>query len=105
MKSGRNLNGGELDAIEIEKTESSVDAYINIDNSSLRREINKNSKDAATIEEQFVWGMVITGLAIKETIEEKKMEEGAEELFRISTRSMAKVILPIIRGLGKMEDI
>ncbi|MCL4400534.1 hypothetical protein M1316_00985, partial [Candidatus Parvarchaeota archaeon] len=96
---------GEEDAIEIKKTESKTDAYINIDNASLLREINKDSKNSVIIEEQFIWGMVISGLAIKEAIGKQDFSGEGEDIFRMATRSIAQIILPVIRELGKLEVV
>ncbi|MDD5436125.1 MAG: hypothetical protein PHX20_01105 [Candidatus Omnitrophica bacterium] len=93
------------DAIKINKTESTTDAWINVDNASLRRELDKDSKNSSIIEEQFIWGMVIAGLAIKETIDKSANNGEGDEIFKIATQSMARVILPVIRELGKLEEI
>lgn len=95
----------EESAIEIKQTELSTDAYINVDNVFLRREIDKDSKNTEILEEQYIWGMVIYSLAVKEIIDKITFNGEGNEVFQVATKSLAKVILPIIRGLGKLEEI
>ena len=95
----------EESAIEIKQTDSSTDAYINIDNIHFRREIDRDFKNAEIIKEQFKWGMVIYGLAMKEVIDKLNINGEGEGIFQTATKSLARVILPIIRGLSKLEEI
>lgn len=95
----------EENAIQIRQTESSTDAYINIDNIHFRREIDRDFKNAEIIKEQFTWGMVIYGLAMKEVISKVNINGEGEEMFQTATKSLARVILPIIRGLSKLDEV
>jgi len=49
--------------------------------------------------------MVITGLAVKEALDKLNFNGETEEMFRMATKSVAKIILPVIRGLGKLDEI
>ncbi|MBN3033092.1 MAG: hypothetical protein JW873_03255 [Candidatus Saganbacteria bacterium] len=95
---------GEEDAIEIDKTESKTDAFINIDNIYLRRELDKDSKSSEIIKEQFKWGMVLVALGVKEKIDGLDHEGDAKKLLQEVTQGMSQVILPIIRSLSKLDQ-
>jgi len=94
----------EEDAIQINRTESTTDAYINMDNAALVREIAKDSKNSEIIGEQFIWGMIIYGLAIKETFQKLETETDIEDTFKAVTKSVARILVPVIRGLGSLDE-
>jgi hypothetical protein len=96
---------GENDAIQINKTEATTDAHINMDNAYLAREINKDSKNSRIIEEQFIWGMVIAGLAIKDKLDALGLNGETEDIFSVATKAISTIILPAIRGLGKLDEL
>ncbi len=96
----------EYDAIDITHTKKKTDAFINIDNIHLRREIDNDSNNAEIIKDQYSFSMVILGLAIKEKIESFNSEEmEKEEVFRFLMNSLGSIIIPVIRNIGKLEEL
>jgi hypothetical protein len=92
------------------------DFYVNVDNIYLNTELKRGQKDVETSRAQFIYGLVILGLAILKDYNEalnssKKVLGQNPEEFDIEgfveefSRASASVILPIIDSLSGLELI
>lgn len=102
------------EAIKIKRAETGLDFYINIDHASLVTEMSNRKLDPALLMFWFTWGLTFAGLAmVRDADERQKLSVGRKsvretgemderaDLDRImqSCDGLARVIVPIIRGL------
>lgn len=101
-----------------DKTESDVyDFFVNVDNHYLKTEEKAAGSDAAILEAQFTYGLVLVGLSLlqnERNIRKQMLDAAAEdgnqpEEFNIEdvvyqvSRAVGSVLLPMIRSLGSLE--
>ena len=79
------------------------DFFLNEDNIFLKNELRKSDKTADLIKEQYRIGMVLIGMALIKN--SKDDEDGAdlEETVADTTKSLAMMIIPIIRDISTIE--
>ncbi len=95
------------------------DFHVNVDNAYLLTEIKGSSEDARLLEAQFVYGVVLIGLAIvKDAVEREKRTarkpvderdemnnvEPVEQVVARTTRAIGPFVLPMIRSLGSLDS-
>jgi hypothetical protein len=96
------------------------DFYVNVDNVYLKSEMKITSVDERVVEGQFVYGMVLIGLALLQqkateakrqaqaqkagdVIESGESANGVEDLVATITKGVAPVLLPMIESLGQLD--
>jgi hypothetical protein len=108
MTALRIKHAGLLD--ENEELQDVYDFFVNVDNFYLKTEQKQSETDPELVEAQFIYGMVILGLAlIRSSIDEREQRivDGSnldpEDLVAHVSDSTASVILPMIHGLGELK--
>ena len=91
---------------------------MNVDNIYLKTEEKRARKEPEIAEAQFIYGLVIVGLAMiqaensagtrrkagdEQNSDPQEGEENIEDRVEVVTRALATVILPIIDSLGSLE--
>jgi len=88
--------------------EEGYDFYVNMDNIHLQSEMKGRAKvDPKLLEAQYMYGMVLIGLALLKEFEnnEKQLveeEESTEKKISIVARSISPFLLPMISSLGEL---
>jgi hypothetical protein len=97
---------GKEDALFIRHNGESYDFFYNKDNVYLLHE-QKAAKIGETdiIEMQFKAALVLIGLSIINATESDSESEGIEDIVQTTSKQIAPVILPMIRGLGGLTDL
>jgi hypothetical protein len=107
----------ELTAVKIERADGGgevdlYDFYVNIDNRYLKIVQKETKADPQVIEKQFIYGMVLVGLALLQ--EHKARAKGSpdnangiaqigpEDLVASATRAMAPIFLPMVDAIGSL---
>jgi len=92
---------------------ASYDFYINVDNHYLKRELKSSKTDEKLVRSQFIYGMVLVGLAIlhdtsnggqgasNDDVDEDATP--AEDTVEAVTRAIAPFLVPMIESLGGLE--
>lgn len=103
----------EFQAIQIKRSDSGLDFYVNVDHASLVTEVANKKQDPKLVMFWFMWGLTFSGLAMVRDAEERRSkhrgpentdtedaDEGADlEKISLACDGLARVIVPIIRGL------
>ena len=96
------------------------DFYVNVDNVYLKSEMKVASVDERIVEGQFIYGMVLIGLALLQqkaieakrhaqvqkagdVIESGESANGVEDQVATITKAVAPVLLPMIESLGQLD--
>ncbi len=85
-------------AVKGERT-SIYDFYVNIDNKYLLSEQKEDPRDGEIIRKQFVYGMVILGLAMVQRASDSSNGD-VERMVRHFTAAVAPILLPMLRDVG-----
>ena len=99
-----------------EVASDSFDFFVNVDNIYVRTEQKRSKEPAELMEQRFMHGLVLVGLAMIQDDMSTRPDEDAEdneESGRASverkvaqvTRALAPVLLPMIDALGSVEDL
>lgn len=92
------------------------DFFVNMDNTYLKADLKSTSSDISLVEARFIYGMALLGLAILHDAEEKtvkqdnslddndRSEKNTEDVVESVTRAMAPILLPMIDGLGALDE-
>jgi hypothetical protein len=77
-------------------------AMVNIDNEHLRRMLERTSDgDRDLVRKQFTYGLVLAGVSLWQ---EYSDHEDCDEIVRTTTKAIARVLLPTITVLGRLEQ-
>jgi len=90
------------------------DFFVNIDNKYLRIAQKESKSDAGLLEKQFIYGLVLIGLAILQDETHRRSQQpdgkgdsetdpGVEELIAKTTRALAPILLPLIEAIGSLS--
>jgi hypothetical protein len=107
----------EFTAVKIERADGAGDVdlydfYVNVDNRYLKIVQKETKADPSVIEKQFIYGMVLVGLALLQ--EQKNAAKGypgsgsgveqlsPEELVAVATRALAPIFLPMVDAIGSL---
>ena len=97
---------GKEDALIVRNNSGSYDYYYNKDNIYLLHE-QKVVKEGEIeiVEMQFKAALVLAGLSIINSAKNDSELEGIEDIVQRTTKQLAPVIVPMIRGLGTLTDL
>ena len=96
---------GKEDALVIKHNSSTFDFFYNQDNLSLQQEKKIDPKEAGIIEMQFKTAMVLVGMSIIKSVGADEEGGSVEDIVQNTSKQIAPVILPMIRGLGGLTDL
>jgi len=114
----RIVNSGEAPVIGDANSSSVYDFYVNIDNIYIQHELKASKKEPKVLRARFRFGLVLLGLGvlqqhIKEESEASHSDESAaseygtpdiEARVEAFTKAVAPVLLPMIDGLGALNE-
>lgn len=94
-----------------EANESLYDFYVNYDNKYLLHSYKQRGADAEILEKQFVYGMVLVGLALlqehHQRAKNKARDDGnidiSEQVLRTTT-ALGPVLLPMLQAIGSLSE-
>ncbi|HLF44630.1 MAG TPA: hypothetical protein VJA46_14050 [Acidimicrobiia bacterium] len=121
MDEGTALKVELADSVEGNGDGSEVyDFFVNVDNRYLRVAQKEARVDAGLLEKQFLYGMVLVGLALLQEQQERAKRRSSEfdraeadrnenpnEFIAIATRALAPIFLPMLESIGglALEEI
>jgi len=95
-----------------DENESIYDFFVNYDNKYLLDSCKQRGADAALLEKQFVYGLVLVGLALiqdhqRRAKSHKANGEGVEAFVRRTTTALGPILVPMLQTIGGLaaEDL
>ncbi|SVD07666.1 uncharacterized protein METZ01_LOCUS360520, partial [marine metagenome] len=80
------------------------DFFVNMDNGFLKNEMKANTKsNAKLLEARYKYGLTLFALSMLKDHDENDSDGDVEALIMEVTKSLARVLLPIIDNLGNLE--
>lgn len=84
------------------------DFFVNVDNKFLLHSYKQRSADAALLEKQFIYGLVLVGIALIQDHHRRPPEAqgdspGIEEIIARTTRALGSILLPMLQSLGSLD--
>ncbi|MEA2357974.1 MAG: hypothetical protein QOI62_1234 [Solirubrobacteraceae bacterium] len=84
------------------------DFFVNVDNKYLLHSYKQSAVDTALLEKQFVYGLVLVGLALlqdhhKKPVTDDEEGERIEETVRRVTTALGAILLPMIQTIGGLD--
>jgi len=94
-----------------EANESLYDFYVNYDNKFLLHSYKQRGADAAILEKQFVYGMVLVGLALLQDHQQRAKGKAhdaddfdiGENVLR-TTSALGPILLPMLQAIGSLSE-
>jgi hypothetical protein len=91
-----------------EDPEASVyDFYVNVDNKYLLHSYKQRGADSALLEKQFLYGMVLVGLALiqdhKGRSGAQRDREGIEAVVLRTTAALGPILVPMLQTIGSLD--
>ena len=104
----------EISALKIvhagtEANESLYDFYVNYDNKYLLHSYKQRGADPAVLEKQFVYGLVLVGLALLQDHHQRAKTRNAEDIdiseqVRRTTTALGPILLPMLQAIGSLSE-
>ena len=84
------------------------DFFVNVDNKFLLHNYKQRGGNAAVLEKQFIYGLVLVGLALIQDHHRRSPEAqgdspGIEEIIARTTRALGSILVPMLQSLGSLN--
>jgi hypothetical protein len=84
------------------------DFFVNVDNKFLLHSYKQRGADAALLEKQFIYGLVLVGLALIQDHHRRPPEAqadspGIEEIVARTSRALGSILVPMLQSLGNLS--
>jgi hypothetical protein len=84
------------------------DFFVNVDNKFLLHSYKQRAADEALLEKQFIYGLVLVGLALIQDDHRRPPEAqgdvpGIDEIIARTTRALGPILVPMLQSLGSLN--
>ena len=91
-------------ALKVTYNSKTWDFFVNMDNGYLKNEMKANTKsNAKLLEARYKYGLTLFALSMLKDHDESDSDGDVEAMIMEVTKSLARVLLPIIDNLGNLE--
>jgi hypothetical protein len=92
-----------------DETAPVYDFYINVDNKFLLHSQKERTANAVLLEKQFVYGLVLIGLALLQDAQRRESaddpeDEDVETYVARTTRALGPILIPLVQAIGGLGD-